>query len=73
MEIQNFSLSQVCDKTENIFVYFFTKLKTYYLSYFISIELADQWKSTQRLRNPMRWSVDWHSKSYQNSENDLIS
>ena len=28
-----FSLSNIHDKTKNIFLYFFTKLKTYYLSY----------------------------------------
>ena len=40
--LRTFSLSQVCDKTENIFLYFFIKLKTNHLSYSISIELADQ-------------------------------
>ena len=29
-----FSLSHACDKTKNIFLYFFTELKTYHLSYF---------------------------------------
>ena len=28
-----FSLSNACDKTKNIFLYFFTELKTYHLSY----------------------------------------
>ena len=28
-----FSLSNACDKTKNIFLYFFAELKTYYLSY----------------------------------------
>ena len=35
MGTQNISLSHACDKTKNIFIYFFTKLKTYYLSYSI--------------------------------------
>ena len=35
MGTQNISLSHACDKTRNIFLYFFTKLKTYYLSYSI--------------------------------------
>ena len=30
-----FSLSNACDKTKNIFLYFFTELKTCHLSYFI--------------------------------------
>ena len=32
-----FSLSHACDKTKNIFPYFFTKLKTYHLSHFIHV------------------------------------
>ena len=32
--LRMFSLSHVRDKTKSIFLYFFTKLKTYYLSYF---------------------------------------
>ena len=35
MGTQNFSLSQSRDKTENIFLYFFTELKTNHLSYSI--------------------------------------
>ena len=50
MEIQNFSLSQACDKTENIFLYFFTKLKTNHLSYSISIELADHREHTEAMK-----------------------
>ena len=30
-----FSLSHACDKKKNIFLYFFTELKTYYLSFSI--------------------------------------
>ena len=33
MGTQKFSLSHARDKTKNIFLCFFTKLKTYYLSY----------------------------------------
>ena len=33
-ELRMFSLSHARDKTKSIFLYFFTKLKTYYLSYF---------------------------------------
>ena len=29
MATQNISLSHACDKTKNIFLYFFTKLKTF--------------------------------------------
>ena len=34
MGTQNFSLSYARDKTKNIFLYLFTELKTYHLSYF---------------------------------------
>ena len=42
---------ETCDKTENIFLYFFTELKTNDLSYSISIELTDHREHTE-LRNP---------------------
>ena len=43
-----FSLSHACDKTKkNIFLYFFTNLKTDHLSCSISIELADRWEHTK--------------------------
>ena len=42
-----FSLSHAYDKIKNIFVYFFTDLKTNHLSYSISMELADQWEHTK--------------------------
>ena len=32
-ELRIFSLSNACDKTKNIFLYFFTELKTYHVSY----------------------------------------
>ena len=42
-----FSLSQACEKRENIFLYFFNKLKTNHLSYSIYIELADHREHTE--------------------------
>ena len=47
-----FSLSHACDRMKNIFLYFFTELKTYHLSYFyqhksltFNYELGYHWKS----------------------------
>ena len=44
-ELRIFSLSHARDKTKNIFLYFFTELKTYHLSYSIykhdAIDIAD--------------------------------
>ena len=36
---QNSSLSHARDKTENIFLHFFTELKTYHLSYYLRMDL----------------------------------
>ena len=36
--LRNFSLSHARDKTKNILLYFFTKLRTYHLSLFLSTE-----------------------------------
>ena len=45
MGTQNFYLSHAHDKTKNIFLCFFTELKTYHLSYFTykhgAIDIAD--------------------------------
>ena len=45
MGTQNFYLSHARDKTKNIFLYFFTELKTYHLSYSTykhgAIDIAD--------------------------------
>ena len=47
-----FSLSNACDKTKNILLYFFTELKTYHLSYFI-YKLSD----TCLLIGSFLWSI----------------
>ena len=51
-ELRIFSLSNARDKTKNIFLYFFTELKTYHLSYFI-YKLSD----TCLLIGSFLWSI----------------
>ena len=45
MGTQNFSLYHTCDRTKNIFLYIFTELKIYHLSYsmykYDAIDIAD--------------------------------
>ena len=38
-----FSLSHTCDKTKNVFLYFFIKFKTYHLSYCMNKEYFPFW------------------------------
>ena len=67
----HFFASHARDKTKNIFLYFFTELKTYHISYSIykhaAIYIADPNSIRHKLRSP--WSLcgsvveDWGAKS----------